>query len=168
MIFNEAEICNLVEMIWYSILGVSVQRDPQLDGDPEEARFLTGAVELAGAWAGTITLDCPYTLARYFSACMFAKDPATASPEDVHDGLGELANMVAGSLKPLVPGPTFLGLPTVTDGGEYHLQMLDAKPMVQTAFRCLGLPFQVTILERLLPTTSELGLRNRSACSTET
>ena len=65
------------------------------------------------------------------------------------DAVGELANMVGGSLKGLVPGPSRLSLPTVVDGSDYSTKIPGAKQVVQAALSAAGEPLIVTVLRRV-------------------
>ena len=44
--------------------------------------------------------------------------PPVLDPEDVEDGLGELANVVGGNVKAVLAGPSVLGLPEVGEAPE--------------------------------------------------
>jgi chemotaxis protein CheX len=72
-----------------------------------------------------------------------------ASPDDVRDALGELANMVGGNIKGLLPGPTQLSLPLVVEGGKDALRILDTQPVSTVWFSSGGHPFVVTLLRRV-------------------
>ena len=76
-------------------------------------------VQISGAWNGAVLLRCSGALASLASARMFGLDDGEASPEQVHDALGELANILGGCVKTLLPEPCFLSLPSIT-GGEDH------------------------------------------------
>jgi hypothetical protein len=46
--------------------------------------------------------------------CLLAQHaPPVLDDEDVADGMGELANVVGGNIKAVLPGPSVLGLPEV-------------------------------------------------------
>jgi len=44
--------------------------------------------------------------------------------EDVRDALGELANMLAGNLKSVLPSGVVLSMPSVIEGSDYSLRNL--------------------------------------------
>jgi len=52
---------------------------------------------------------------------------------DVHDGLGEIANMIAGNLKPLLPPGVTLSMPSVIAGADHSRHFPDVQ-------YCLSLP----------------------------
>ena len=51
------------------------------------------------------------TVAERLACVMFQVDEA--SPEEVRDLLGEMANLVGGNIKGMLPGPSRLSLPVV-------------------------------------------------------
>lgn len=75
-----------------------------------------GAVRISGAWDGWVTLEVPVAMARRVAAAMLGlaggEPPAAA---DVSDAVGELANIIGGNVKSLLPAPCTLGLPVVAD-----------------------------------------------------
>ena len=50
---------------------------------------------------------------------MFDVEIEEVSPADVLDAVGELVNIVGGNLKGMLPSPTGLSLPSVTDGAVH-------------------------------------------------
>lgn len=96
-----------------------------LDGDPDGllpgetapgAEEVTGCVHLSGAYVGSIMLRCSAPAARYAAAALFSMQPAEVTQNEVVDALGELANMVGGNVKSMLPGPSALSLPSVVHG----------------------------------------------------
>lgn len=71
-------------------------------------------VAVTGAWVGRIALTLPPEAADLAAATMLGVTDAEAA--DVADAVGELANMVGGNVKSLVPAPSTLGLPSVGRG----------------------------------------------------
>jgi chemotaxis protein CheX len=147
MQIGPAEISHYVASIWGSLLGLGVKpADTSLPG--QKSDYVTGCVQLTGAWEGAVTLDCPAGLARQAARVMFGAEPTETTTEQVHDVVAELTNMIGGNLKALLPGPLFLCLPAVADGSDYALRVLGGHVISQAGFECEGQPFLVTITER--------------------
>ena len=147
MSVGQAEIGQYVESIWESVLGLPVSAG----GAPPDQRsgYLTGCVQITGAWDGAVTLDIPVPMARRAAGIMFMAEPADAVPLDqVHDTVGELTNMIGGNIKALLPGPCYLTLPTIVDGSDYAVRVLGGTAVSQAAFACQDQPFVVTVIER--------------------
>jgi chemotaxis protein CheX len=147
MQISPTEIGQYVESIWGSMLGLGVRPgDTSLPG--QKSDYLTGCVQLTGAWEGAVALDCPAVLARQAAGILFGAEPAATTVEQVHDVVGELTNMIGGNLKSLMPGPLYLCLPAVADGSDYALRVLASRLVMQAGFECEGHSFRVTITER--------------------
>ena len=69
--------------------------------------------------------------------------------EDVRDSLGELANMVGGNLKSVLPPGVALSMPSVVDGSDYALRICGGNATNTVAFSsALGI-FWVTLVQVL-------------------
>ena len=80
---------------------------------------------------------------------MFDITAAEAVPADLQDALAELSNMIGGNLKTLLPGPSFLSLPTVTEGNDYSLSVPGSRLISHVQLDCNGELLDVALLEEL-------------------
>jgi chemotaxis protein CheX len=148
---NEIEeaIVNITQNIWESILGLEIQRSRDVAPltQATRERSLTGCVQLAGAWEGSVFLYCSAALAGEVAATMFGTSPETLRSGDVEDALGELTNMVAGNLKIVLPRPCQLSLPAVVEGIDYRVIVPETKISAQVLFESNSKPLLVTVLE---------------------
>jgi chemotaxis protein CheX len=96
-----------------------------LDGDPaglvpDESVMtddkITGCVHLSGAYTGSIMLQCSPPAARDAAAALFSMAPGDVTQTELVDAIGEIANMVGGNVKSMLPGPSALSLPSVVQG----------------------------------------------------
>jgi CheY-specific phosphatase CheX len=74
--------------------------------------------------------------------------PATID-DDVRDALGELANMLAGNLKSVLPGGAVLSMPSVIEGSDYSLQICGHLSIERVPFWCVDDIFGVSFVEIL-------------------
>jgi chemotaxis protein CheX len=114
MPFTQEDMRRTVEALWALTLGRPVE---PCEAAPAEGQpLLTATVPIRGAWEGSVSLRCPPALARDLAASLFDQGEGGAAVGDaeVHDALGELANIIGGNLKGLLSGPCRLGLPTVS------------------------------------------------------
>ncbi len=81
-------------------------------GDAELARAVASWVHISGAWDGSVLVQLPRPLALQLAGTMFASDPAAVTPEELRDAMGEIANMIGGNLKAVLPAPSRLSLPS--------------------------------------------------------
>ena len=147
MSFAEDEICQVTENIWKSILDIDIQPDPQAVLPDEPQHLLTGCVQISGAWEGVVVVHCSAELARQVTARMFRLTPETVSDDDMKDVLGELANMIGGNIKTLLPGPSGLSLPTALEGLDYPPLVPGSRCLSQVAFVCQDQPLLVTLMQ---------------------
>jgi chemotaxis protein CheX len=85
-------------------------------GDPPTGEQITGCVHLSGAYTGSIMLQCSPPAARDAAAALFSIAPGDVTQVEVVDAIGEIANMVGGNVKSMLPGPSLLSLPMVVQG----------------------------------------------------
>jgi len=110
---TEADLREIADQVWSSYLdpeGVG----PLLPADPEKARTdVMAAVSITGSWHGHVMFACTETAARNAAGAFLAMEPAEVSEEDMADVLGELANIVGGNVKSMLPAGCFVSLPHV-------------------------------------------------------
>jgi chemotaxis protein CheX len=116
--------------------------------NPEDELPTTVAaiVHISGTWTGSVVVSCSDDLATQTAARMLEADPRGLTGEDISDALGEVANMVGGGVKAMMPEPSVLSLPVVTFGGGRNY--VPGTIEVQSArWSCSGRPLTVTVLE---------------------
>lgn len=162
MPIDDAQIEEVTESIWDSILGLKVTpaEPDRLSGGDD--RFLTACVQITGEWAGAVTLDCPTAFARRAAQIMFESEPDEIELEDLEDALGELANMLGGNIKNLLPGSSQLSLPAVTEGRDYTVSVPGSEMVNHVGFKTEGYPITISVLKRA---TSSKGRRRAEADS---
>jgi chemotaxis protein CheX len=162
----EPELTEITERVWASLVDVPLL--PRQPGQPAlapGARTFTGCVQITGAWEGAVTVHCSEGLAKLLTAAMFMVDPEDTSAEEVADALGELANMVGGNVKALLPEPCRISLPAVADGMDYRLSVPGARPLTAVTWTCQSEPLMVRLLERRTA-DSPAGAANAAAAGT--
>lgn len=84
---------------------------------------LNAVINMIGAVAGTVVIQMSTVYAQKLTALMIGSE-TTPSNEDVHDAMGELLNMIIGSVKTkLSTDPSYFqfSLPTIVSGSGYIL-----------------------------------------------
>lgn len=90
--------------VFASVVGIDVASGGRAPDEP-----LLFTVDVTGPWSGSIHLEIGASCARTLAGAMFAQEEVTT--DDVQDAMGELANVIGGSVKGLMPGPSKLSLP---------------------------------------------------------
>ncbi len=110
---DDALLAAVVEQVWTSML-----HEPPL---PWPTAWYGGrhgvqaALAVSGDWGGVLRLWCADAAAVSMTrAMLMLADCEHPGLDDVEDALGEVLNIVAGSLKGALGGSSSLGLPTVT------------------------------------------------------
>jgi hypothetical protein len=111
-LIDEATVQSIAEEAWSALVGDEEFLVPMPGGAPDDA--VSSWVEVVGPWTGTVVLTCARPTAEELARCLLKEHaPPVLDPEDVEDALGELANVVGGNVKAVLPGPSVLGLPEV-------------------------------------------------------
>lgn len=148
MQFAEHEIGQLTATAWETVLGLDVKSSVEPMSPSEYDHVVAASVQITGAWHGALVIFCPATLARRVASVMFALTPDETSGELIQDALGELANIIAGGVKALIPGTCTLTLPTVADGAVFTLRIRGSYVVSEVGFECEGHPFRVSLLAK--------------------
>lgn len=153
MAISSNDIEGVLKGIWTNVLGQDLnvtesvtfsQADP---AGPDPAH-MSSCVQITGDWQGAVMIDCPGLVARKISAGMFAMEAKDVSQDEVRDALGEIANMVGGNLKPLLPGHCQLSLPTVAEGGDFTQLVPGAQVLFRVGFSSLDGNLAVSVLKK--------------------
>lgn len=81
---------------------------------PELPDAVVAWVDLHGEWSGRAVLVTDHPTAEHLArALLQLPEDDEVSSEDLQDAFGEIANVVGGNLKSLLPNPGTLGLPQV-------------------------------------------------------
>lgn len=137
----------IVEEIWQSMLGLDIEPAdvPEDDG----GREVCAAVQITGGWQGAFIIECPEASATAFAVAMLGyEDGEEPSEPEIHDVVGELANMAGGNLKAIVGEESRLSLPTVASGSGLDLNVLGATELVRSGYRAGGSTFAVVVVAR--------------------
>lgn len=97
---------------WIALVGEDELLVPVAGELPADT--LSAWVDVVGPWTGTVVLSTGrQTAADLTRALLREAAPELLDTEDVADAFGEIANVVGGSVKAALPGPSTLGLPEV-------------------------------------------------------
>jgi chemotaxis protein CheX len=105
-----AELKSMVDEIWSSLF-----QPVPTDADDADmgSDLVVGFVDISGGWLGRVAVETTDAGAVAIASSMLAAEPDTLGDEDLADAIGELANIVGGSVKSCVEGQSTLSLPSV-------------------------------------------------------
>ena len=115
MTIADHDVQRVVEDTWAALLDLAVQPIGAGAPDPTGASpaTVTATVGVEGAWSGRAQVSCSRRLALMFAATMLGLRPDQVDEGALTDAIGELANVVTGNLKSLLPVTCRLALPHV-------------------------------------------------------
>ena len=137
-------IASVAASVFETMLNLPVQQTPY-SGDVLQGPF-TGAVYYSGSWQGALLLECTGKQAMDWAARLMSLEPPIEL-DDARDGLGELTNIIAGNLKPLLPPGISLSLPSVVQGSDYSLRMCGGNLSETVCFEDQLGVFRITLVE---------------------
>jgi chemotaxis protein CheX len=128
--------------VTHGVLFPLIGEVAELDKDDfVKDEFMRGSVTIEGVSHAIVTVDCSELLARRLGGAMFDVEASSLSDEEVADALGEIANIIGGNIKALLPGPSQLGLPEI----NYQVRERPSLIAVEQSFHCAGEPFRVCL-----------------------
>lgn len=129
------DIITITQEVWASILDLELTAVPY-EGAALPAPVLVAVVRISGAWEGTVQLECSQEHAHAAAAAMFAGGVGAVSGDEARDALGELANIVSGNVKSLLPAPSALCIPSVrlVSSGAGESEPGAGEPLRRVAF----------------------------------
>lgn len=145
----ERAIHDIAQVTFGSVLGFDVEL-----GDPFRAprgthATLAGVVQISGEWDGAVALQVSVPFARQAAVAMLGIELDAVNTADQRDALGELANIVGGNFKALLPEPCRLSLPVVIEGADYELRLPGTAQVLQVTLQVAGEPVQVLVFHRV-------------------
>lgn len=101
---------------------------------------ITGMVGFAGTYSGVISIHCPVALALQVTSNMLGMECEEVN-EDLNDAIGEIANMLGGSVKQVLSKGGLdvkLSIPTVISGEDYTVNSLSDNDCIVVPFTIEG------------------------------
>lgn len=144
---SSMELGEIVEQVWSSFLDGEIVAMPEGSAAQEEGQQLVASVSISGDWTGHLMIVTGTECAQLIAGNMFQMEPAEISTAEVADALGEIANMVGGSVKGMVGVAATLSLPQVVLDAS-ALVNPDAHKLVSVLAQWNGRPVEISLWER--------------------
>jgi chemotaxis protein CheX len=109
-----APLVRIVEEVFRTMLETEVATaigELRIGGDT-----ISALVDFAGAWQGTLAVQCSTAEALEIARLFMGAEGSEEIDAEIQDVMGELANIIAGNLKLVLPEGTHASLPSVTLG----------------------------------------------------
>jgi chemotaxis protein CheX len=142
------DLLDIAEQVWSAYLdpeGVN----PLIPVPPAPRRpvdDVSAVVRVSGAWSGHVVIGFSSVGSRWAAAALLGIDVDEISPADVTDAVGELANVIGGNVKSLLPEPSALSLPYVLTADNGTVGGLSAIQVCKLFGEWLNEPVTVSVL----------------------
>jgi len=113
VVVSESDLAEMVEQVWVSYLDPEGVSPLVPTGEEPQESDVHSSVSITGSWTGHVVYASSTQAAKKAAAAFLAMEPDEVSSEDLSDVLGELANIVGGNVKAMLPPGCFLSLPQV-------------------------------------------------------
>jgi chemotaxis protein CheX len=140
---TDVEIREVATGVWDAMLSMPLDDYP----GPKVAEYVTGCVQITGGWNGAVTVELSARFARAAAAALFALEEADVGEDEIRDAVGELANVVGGNIKALMPGGCQLSLPAVVQGRDDQLTVARGRLLARAPLSSLAEPVSITVYE---------------------
>lgn len=129
-----SEIEQIVQSVFSTMLNLDTVRVETFP--PPEEGLLLASIHIAGEWTGSVVLGLSPEVAVRSAAAMLLAPADEVTDADRREVASELVNMVGGNLKSVLPGPSFLSLPTILSGSDCGLEIHDAELVDDLTLAC--------------------------------
>ena len=113
LVVNESDLAKMIDQVWTSYLDPDGLNPLIRTGDDTQPSDVHSSVTISGSWTGHLVYACSAVAARRAAVAFLDVASAEVSSDDVSDVLGELANIVGGNVKAMLPPGCVLSLPQV-------------------------------------------------------
>jgi chemotaxis protein CheX len=139
------DILHIVQDVFSTMLGSGVSTLPGTwtPAPPE----MTAMVYFTGEWKGAALIECNREQAFAVTSRLMSIPLPRQMNNDVLDSMGELANMIGGNMKAILPKGLDLSMPSVVEGSDYVMRICGNNRFDHFAFESDLGPFRVTLVE---------------------
>jgi chemotaxis protein CheX len=149
MTITQEQISEIAGTVWSSFLGMTLlDLDTSEPSTADDWHSASATVHISGSWNGSVILSCSTTLARKAASAMFEIAEEDVDDGEVADAFGELANIIGGNLKCLLPEPSQLSLPTVSLGAAHVVTVPGARLLEHVELECNGDRLHIAVWNR--------------------
>lgn len=120
--------------------------EPVGDSWKPQAESVTSAVHFTEPWQASLFVDCSLPLALTFTGRLLAIEAPTSVNEDVLDAVRELANMIGGNLKAVMPSTVCMSVPMIVREQSRESELCGARRLSTIVFLTEFGDFCLTLL----------------------
>ncbi|WP_026316775.1 chemotaxis protein CheX [Actinokineospora enzanensis] len=140
----EVDLDMIAEQVWSAFLNSGEDEAVFAAEDKGAHMDLAASVAMVGAYEGHLIVSCSHKASRDVASVLFAMEVDEVSQDDIGDALGELANVLGGNVKSVLPSPSQLSLPRVS--ATEHERWPGTVEVSRTVVSWRGEPYVLTLL----------------------
>jgi chemotaxis protein CheX len=141
-------VLDVMADVWLSFLGDETIGESTSGTTPDgRADRVVATVCVDGPWSGVISFATTRQAGRDVAASLLAVDDDAVTDGDVDDAMGEVANVLGGNLKTLLPPPSSLSLPVVESGPTARMVPAGSTEVLRVSLDWRGEPVEVGVWE---------------------
>ncbi|QBI21259.1 chemotaxis protein CheX [Egibacter rhizosphaerae] len=91
------DLREIMHEVFQGSLGLGLEVAPDASEHSASAPVVAGGVHITGAWQAAVVITLDRALALQATGLMLQELPEDVTDEDLHDGIGELTNVVGGT-----------------------------------------------------------------------
>lgn len=142
----DAETAQIVCDVFGAMLAMDLEHCGTGPAPAGPDGVLSAGVYFTGPWRGAALVECTPGQAREFARRLMPVDVAL-SADDVRDALGEIANMVGGNLKAILPAGVGISMPSVVAGSDFTLRVCGGRILTRVNLDSAVGVFRVIVVE---------------------
>lgn len=143
---HQADVDQIVATLFLSMLATEVS--PAQEDPPRGEDVITSVMPFAGTWKGDLVLECHWPQARRFAQRFLQTEEIDEFSEDIPSTIAELANIIAGNLKSVLPPGVSIGTPSIIQGKDYTVRVCGGKTICHRAFATDAGGFLLRLIEK--------------------
>ncbi|MGB9199518.1 MAG: chemotaxis protein CheX [Terriglobales bacterium] len=142
----QADVDQIVATLFLTMLAT--EASPAQEDPPRGQDVITSVMPFAGTWKGDLVLECHWPQARCFAQRFLQTDEIDEFSEDIPSTIAELANIIAGNLKSVLPPGVSIGTPSIIQGKDYTVRVCGGKTICHRAFATDAGGFLLRLIEK--------------------
>ena len=142
------DLSSIADQVWSSYLDPDGVEPLILADGGTTSAGVVASVSISGGWSGHVVVSCSSDAARQAAAAFLMMDAGEVSTDDVADVMGELANIVGGNVKSMLPAASFVSLPQVVEGSHSAVRWPACEQVTELAGTWKGEPVSISMWKK--------------------
>jgi chemotaxis protein CheX len=142
------DLTSIADQVWSSYLDPDGVEPLIPTASGTAPAGMVASVSISGGWSGHVVVSCSTSAAKHAAAAFLMMDATEVSYDDVADVMGELANIVGGNVKSMLPAASFVSLPHVVDGSESAVRWPACEQVTELSGTWKGEPISISMWKK--------------------